>query len=150
VVDNVNNRVEKFDSNGTYLSEFGSCGTRPGQFNYDANAIAIDSSGNLWVLDDGEYNDTRVQEFNSNGVYQRQFGSAGTGTGQFRKPRAIAIDTSGNIWVADRGRVQEFNGNGVYPRQFIPHFADAGHGFSFDPRFGSFHPVAGLTSAPRC
>jgi RHS repeat-associated protein len=102
----------------TYLfsSQLGSEGTGNGQFE-QPGGIAIDSSGNLWVLDTG--ND-RVEEFNSKGEYQKQFGFKGTGNGQFEKPSGLAIDSHGNIWVADSGnyRVQEFNSKGEYQQQF--------------------------------
>jgi hypothetical protein len=50
--------------------------------------LAVDSSGNIWVADPGN---TRVQEFNSSGSYLSQFGSAGTGNGQFNGLNGIAI-----------------------------------------------------------
>jgi DNA-binding beta-propeller fold protein YncE len=74
---------------------------------------------NIWVADVGH---NRVQEFASNGIYQSQFGSAGSGNGQFysSSPYGIAIDGSGNIWVVDYGnsRVEKFNSSGVYQSQF--------------------------------
>src|SRR6185312_7651706 len=47
--------------------------------------------------------------------YQSQFGSAGSGNGQFNDTSGIAIDSSGNIYVADysNNRVQKFNSAGV-------------------------------------
>ena len=45
-----------------------------------------------------------------------QFGSHGTGTGQFDTPRDVAIDEAGAIYVADAGnnRVQKFSSTGVF------------------------------------
>ena len=63
----------------------------------------------------------RVQIFNSAGVYLSQFGTFGTGNGQFSGPCGVAIDpTSHNIVVADIGnnRVQIFNSAGAYLSQF--------------------------------
>ena len=59
--------------------------------------------------------------FDPDGAYLGQFGTAGTGNGQFIDPRGIAIDpTSHNIVVADYGnnRVQIFSSAGDYLSQF--------------------------------
>lgn len=124
VVDSGNNRVQKFNSSGTYQSQFGTSGTGNGQFNLPAG-ICIDSSGNLWVTD---YYNHRVQKFNSSGTYQSQFGSNGTGNGQFNYPWGITRDGSNNLYVAENGaipkdapavghRVQKFNSSGTYQSQ---------------------------------
>ncbi len=59
-------------------------------------------------------------------VYSTEFGSAGTGNGQFSHPGALALDTKGNLWVADEGnnRIEEFNAKG----EFIRTFGTAGSG----------------------
>src|SRR5262249_34457891 len=46
----------------------------------------------------------------------REWGSAGSGPGQFRQPHGIAVDDDGVIYVADRqnGRLQRFDLNGRY------------------------------------
>ena len=49
-----NDRIEEFSSAGTYLGAFGSAGSGSGQL-YDPTAIALDLSGNVWVLDSGNY-----------------------------------------------------------------------------------------------
>jgi hypothetical protein len=70
---------EKFDNNGNYLNqEIGSWGTGGGQFR-QPGGVAVDSSGNIWVT---SFN-SNVEVYNSSGVYQFQFGSAGSGNGQF-------------------------------------------------------------------
>ena len=116
VVDQGNNRIQKFNSSGVYQSQFGTSGSGNGQFASPAG-IAIDGSGNIWVVDK---DNSRIQKFNSSGVYQSQFGTFGTGNGQFNQPTALAIDGSGNIWVADtaNNRIQKFNSSGVYQSQF--------------------------------
>jgi sugar lactone lactonase YvrE len=98
------------------LVTIGSAGSGVGQFDHPAG-VAIDASGNLWVLD---YGNDRVEEFTEKGVYLRQFGSAGSGDGQLSRPSALAIDSKGNIWVADTGndRIEEFSPSGEYLRQF--------------------------------
>lgn len=44
-------------------------------------------------------------------VYNTQWGSLGSGNGQFNSPRGMAVDSSGNVYVADTGnnRIQKFS-----------------------------------------
>src|SRR2546422_9757840 len=61
VVDQNNNRVEIFDSNGNFVSELGTFGSGDGQIN-DPTRIAVDKSGNIYVTDK---NNDRVEIFNA-------------------------------------------------------------------------------------
>ena len=116
ISDSNNNRVQKFNSKGEYLTQFGSFGSGNGQLHYPRD-IAIDATGNLWVVD--SYND-RVQKFNSKGEFLLKFGEAGKGNGQLEQPGGIALGAEGSIWVADSSnkRVQKFNSKGEYVSQF--------------------------------
>jgi hypothetical protein len=116
VVDTSNNRVQIFDSTGTYVSKFGSSGTGNGQFT-GPTGIALDGSGNIYVVDSSN---NRVQKFDSTGAYVSQFGSLGSGNGQFHNPNGITFDASGNIYVTDglNHRFQKFNSSGTYVSQF--------------------------------
>jgi DNA-binding beta-propeller fold protein YncE len=79
-----------------------------GAFN-SPTAVAVDPSGNIWVADSG--ND-RVVEFNSNREYVQQFGSVGSGAGQFNGIGGIAYDpVSNEVYVTDTGNhdVQYFS-----------------------------------------
>jgi len=112
VVDENNNRVQKFNEKGEYVTKFGSYGSGNGQLNRPTD-LAIDAKGNIWVTD---ANNNRIEEFNSKGEYVTKFGSLGTGNGQFNGPESIAIDAKGNIWIADtyNGRLQKFNEKGEF------------------------------------
>jgi DNA-binding beta-propeller fold protein YncE len=116
VADSQNNRIEKFNSKGEYLSQFGTFGSGNGQLN-NPLGLAIDSSGNLWVTDSGN---NRIEKFNSKGEYLSKFGTTGSGNGQFREPSGLAIDSAGNLWVVDaqNSRVQKLNSKGEYLSQF--------------------------------
>ena len=59
-----NNRIQKFNSNGTFITKWGSDGTADGQFSGPAG-VAVDSSGNVYVADLGN---NRIQKFTSNGT----------------------------------------------------------------------------------
>ncbi|HXS60277.1 MAG TPA: SBBP repeat-containing protein [Candidatus Sulfopaludibacter sp.] len=107
VADSNNDRIQKFDNNGTFIKQWGS-GDRQSIY---PSGIAIDSSGKVYVTDDYI---GRIQKFDNNGTFIKQWGSSGSGNGQFSNPHGIAIDSSGNVYVADSGnkRIQKSNGDG--------------------------------------
>lgn len=111
VADAGNHRVQKFDSSGTYITQFGESGSGDGQFSYPTS-VAIDASGNSYVVDMGN---VRIEKFDQDGNYLAQFGSAGTENGQFNYIMSVATDGS-NVYVADLGRanIQKFDQDGTY------------------------------------
>ena len=122
VVDSGNCRIQKFDSSGNYLSQFGTCGSADGEFgDLSGSKIMIDVSGNIYVI----YFDLNtlyydIQKFDSSGNYISKFGAIGSGNGEFYDPKDIGIDSSGNIYVVDSGncRIQKFDSSGNYLSQF--------------------------------
>jgi len=122
VPDWINNLIRKFDSNGTYLIQWGSYGSGNGQFN-GPSWVAVDSSGNIYVVDT---NNSRIQKFDSNGGYLAQWGSHGAGNGQFNYPWGIGVAASGDVYITDleNDRIQKFDSNGTYFAQWGSH----GHG----------------------
>ncbi len=114
-----------------FSNAVGTGGTGNGQLS-QPDQVAVDPNGNVWVADSGN---NRVEEFNDNAEYLRQFGAVGSGPGQFRGPRGIAIDAAGNLWVTDGGndRVEEFTPAG----QFLVQYGSAGNeGLSFNEPSG--------------
>ena len=112
VVDSLNNRIQKFDANGNFITKWGSGqGSGDGQFS-SPFGIAIDSSNNVYVDDQTG----RVQKFTSNGNFITKWGSQGFGDGRFRNPHGIAIDSSDNVYVVDEANrsVQKFDSNGNF------------------------------------
>jgi hypothetical protein len=99
VGDVANYRIEEFSATGTYLGQLGctsggcSSGSGNGEFD-NTQGIAVDASGNIWVVDGGN---NRVEEFSATGTYEGQLGcasggcSAGSGNGQLNGPGAMAI-----------------------------------------------------------
>ena len=83
----------------------------------EPNALAVDSSGNIWVADSAH---DHVIEFNSTRTFVRQIGSEGTGNGQFKGIGGVVADSSGDIFVSDTGndRIQEFSSSGTFLKAF--------------------------------
>jgi tripartite motif-containing protein 71 len=102
----------------TFSSALGSTeGSGSGQFNHPLG-VAIDSSGDLWVDDNGNH---RIQEFSPSGTLIGTYGSEGSGEGQLKNASAIAIDpTTGNVVVSDTGnnRIDVFSSTGKWVRTF--------------------------------
>ena len=114
-VDSSSSMVLKFTPQGEKLMEI-SVGEQPagrGATNGTTD-IAFGPNGRLFISDG--YGNARVLEYTSKGERVRQWGSAGTGPGQFRQPHGIAVDDQGIIYVADRqnARLQRFDLNGKY------------------------------------
>jgi sugar lactone lactonase YvrE len=59
VADRNNNRIQKFNSNGVFITKWGSPGSGDGQF-ISPLGVAIDFSGNVYVADSGN---NRIQKF---------------------------------------------------------------------------------------
>ncbi len=138
VADSANHRIQKFNSNGVYQSQLatetpGCSSFSPvpsnGTVCYPAG-IKIGLNGDIFVADAGN---SRVQKFNSSGVYQSQFGTNGSGNGQFNNVTDVAISSTGVIYAADQynHRVQKFNSSGVYQTQFGTY--GSGNGLFIDP-----------------
>lgn len=119
VCDENNERIQVFNSSLVFQAKTGSAGSGDGQYASNSGPIdlAFDASGNLWVTD---YGNARVQKYTVSGTtatYSSQFGSSGTGDGQFSGPAGIDINTtSGRIYVADslNNRIQYFTSSGTY------------------------------------
>jgi DNA-binding beta-propeller fold protein YncE len=82
----------------------------------DNNSISLSSRGFEYGLTTS-YGQS-VNE--SDSLFKFDFGSVGTGNGQFNSPGNTARDSLGNIYVTDlnNNRVQKFNSSGVYQSQF--------------------------------
>jgi DNA-binding beta-propeller fold protein YncE len=107
VTDTLNNRVEIFDADGNFVSEFGKHGDGPGYF-ARPKGIAIDADGHIWVAD--QMNDT-LQVFNKDGQLLTYVGTGhGELPGQFRSLTGVAIDKNNRVFTAEQepGRLQVF------------------------------------------
>ncbi len=107
VGDTGNARIQKFDSEGKFLSELAPDLSWSGW----AWRLTTDASGNFYAL--SGYN---VQKFDESGEVTVKWGTKGTGDGQFNDASGITVDRSGNVYVADTGnhRVQKFSYDGKF------------------------------------
>ncbi|HXX16025.1 MAG TPA: 6-bladed beta-propeller [Candidatus Eremiobacteraceae bacterium] len=107
VTDTLNNRVEIFDADGSFISEFGSAGDGPGHF-ARPKGIVVDCDGHIWVADEIQ---SRVQVFDKDGQLLIYFGQQGNFPGQFQALYGLGYDKQRN-WVITSeqfpGRVQVF------------------------------------------
>jgi hypothetical protein len=110
------NRIQIFNQDGTYYSQFGSSGYENGQL-ISPSGVAILPNRTIVVVDTGN---NRIQLFNKDGKYLSNFGSEGNSDGQMDFPFGVAILPDGKIVVADTGnhRIQIFNKDGTYSSQF--------------------------------
>ena len=118
IVDTGNNRIQIFDNNGTFVSNFGTA------FAF-LSPEGIDTNGTHIFVVDTNNNQIHILDLDGNTV--REFGDMGTGNGNFSGPRGIAVSDT-HIFVADRGnnRIQIFDINGTYVNQFGEFGTDAG------------------------
>lgn len=107
VTDTMNNRVEIFDADGNFISEFGKNGDGPGSF-ARPKGIAVDGDGHIWVADQVQ---DRLQVFNREGQLLTYIGSGhGEMPGQFKTLVGVAIDKQNRIYTTEQepGRLQVF------------------------------------------
>ncbi|HEX6890805.1 MAG TPA: SMP-30/gluconolactonase/LRE family protein [Chryseolinea sp.] len=116
VTDNGNDRVQKFNSSGEFITMWGTTGSGNGEFN-NPTGIAVDGNGDVYVCDTSP---DRIQKFTSSGTFITTWGSFGTGNGQFDDPDGIAVDGNGNVFVTDKNnkRIQKFSSTGIFITQW--------------------------------
>lgn len=89
---------------------------------------ALGKDGTLYVVDrgTGTQRNTHVTICTVDGDYRTDFGSYGTGDGQFIWPTAIVVDRDGNVYISSESehRIQKFSETG----QFISKWGTPGSG----------------------
>ena len=119
VADTWNHRIQKLDAGYipvaswggiVQVTQIGEPGAQ-GLF-YGPRGIAVSPEGDVFVADTGN---KRVQVFDADGNFLREFGGWGTGPGQLDEPVGIAISPDSTVAVADTWnlRVQLFDEQGV-------------------------------------
>ena len=114
VADAVKRKIRIFDTNGVQqqaISESGSCSLAAVR---DADA---DAAGNVYVAN---YTNNNILKFSASGTCLGGWGTAGTGTGQFKNPYGVRVANDPSwgesVYVADsnNNRIQVFSTSGAF------------------------------------
>ncbi|XP_073955963.1 tripartite motif containing protein thin isoform X2 [Choristoneura fumiferana] len=94
----------------------GSRGSEPGCFTWP-RGIAVGPDNTMVVADSSNH---RVQVFDSNGIFVKEFGQYGSGEGEFDCLAGVAVNRIGQYIIADRynHRIQVFDPQGRFLRAF--------------------------------
>jgi DNA-binding beta-propeller fold protein YncE len=114
-------RIQKFTPYGRFIGTFERTAPEADKFELPVD-VAVGPRGNLFVLavdyalEKRPPRPVRVEKYSPQGDFLTQWGSAGSGDGQFAHPQAIAVDTQGNVYVADEWnhRIQKFSSEGKF------------------------------------
>ncbi|MBY0427399.1 MAG: hypothetical protein K2Q22_17320, partial [Cytophagales bacterium] len=113
VSDYGNNRIQKFDSLGNFIKEWGTLGGGDGNF-LGPKGLAIDAFANIYVVDSGN---NRIQKFDSSGTFLDKWGTSG----EIISPEAIAVNPAGDVLVSDfsTDRIQVFAKQNIDPMIYV-------------------------------
>jgi len=115
VSDTHNDRIQKFDREGSFLFSFGSHGKQRCNF---MKPVGIASRREKIYIAD--LNNHRIQVFDTSGSYLYEFGSHGKVRCTFNHPFDVALQEEGDVFVSDRNnhRIQRFTEEGEYISSF--------------------------------
>jgi DNA-binding beta-propeller fold protein YncE len=108
IVADLTPRVQRFTASGSYLGTLAVGGSGEGQLGSCCwTQVDVDPDGRIFVTDIGN---NRILVFAADGSFGAQWGSLGSGPGQFNLPTGLTIDSYDNVYVFDRGnsRVEKF------------------------------------------
>lgn len=110
------NQVVELDPTGKVLQTLGTRGVAGSDDRHFDKPTDVAFTRDDGILVSDGYGNARVIEFDKDGRYRRQWGTAGKGRGQSHIPHAIAVDAGGRVLVADRenDRVELFDRSGRY------------------------------------
>jgi DNA-binding beta-propeller fold protein YncE len=122
VADTWNHRIQKFDSDGGFVTMWGAHGVNEdasgaeGLF-WGPRAIAIGPDGRIYVSDTGN---KRIQVFEPDGQFVTQWGGRGLQDGRFDEPVGVAVSVDGTSHVADtwNQRIQVFDAQQFFVRKW--------------------------------
>ena len=115
VTDLGNSRVQKFDSTGNFLTEWGTRGSNSGEFGHPTGITVSDEF--VFVVDNKNHN---IQKFTLDGEFISKWGGFGKDAGFFKSPRGITISDDNFIYIVDsaNARIQKFTLDGEYISNF--------------------------------
>ena len=99
------------------LGRKGSPGADEASFNQPTD-VGVAPDGDIYITDG--YGNSRVMKFSRDGKFLAQWGSKGSGPGEFNLPHAVILDREGRVYVADRenNRIQVFTREGRFLAQW--------------------------------
>ena len=121
IIDRTSQQIYEFTNDGKKLlrtlGERNVAGTDKGHFGRPTD-IAWLPDGTFFISDG--YDNSRVVKFDRNGRYLMEWGTKGTGPGQFQLVHGVAIGANQEVYVVDRDnkRIQVFDVNGKFIRQW--------------------------------
>jgi DNA-binding beta-propeller fold protein YncE len=120
VIDAPGQVIYKMDPKGKIimtLGEKGVAGAGHNTFNLPTD-VGFAPNGDFYISDG--YAGARVVKFSHDGRYLLEWGSRGTGPGQFELPHNVVVDAEGKVYVAEREtrRIEVFDSNGHFLNQW--------------------------------
>jgi DNA-binding beta-propeller fold protein YncE len=127
VIDVGGHVVVKMNQRGRVLMQLGRRGvpgTGHANFNLPTD-VAFAPNGDFYITDG--YGNSRVVKYSREGKYLLEWGTRGSGPGEFMLPHAVVLDARGRVYIADREtrRIEIFDSGG----KFLSQWKDIG-GFS--------------------
>lgn len=128
-----NQRVQRFTPDGKFLSSF------PVQPH--AGGLAVDREGVVYVA---HWNSNKIGVYSPKGDLLREWGTKGTGDGEFQLPGSISLGPDDLLYVPDQGnsRVQKFTREG----KFVGKWGELG---SAPGQFGGGQSAGGRFAGPQ-
>jgi len=104
-----NGRIIRYTEQGEFISEFGSVGSGPGQFDL-VHGIAVDRDGRIYAAD---RNNNRIEDFTEDGEFVEEWPD-------ISDPVGVYTDESDGVWVisAVLNRILKYNRNGELQTYF--------------------------------
>jgi DNA-binding beta-propeller fold protein YncE len=150
VVDATGHVIYKLNQDGKEVMRLGTkgtAGTGRDTFNLPTD-IAFASNGDMFVTDG--YGSARVVKFTREGKYVLEWGTRGTGPGEFMLPHNLVIDPQDKVYVTDRDnqRIQVFDVNGKFLSEWKETGGVSGLALTGDGRIVTGSVVRDLTGKP--
>ncbi len=140
VTDLNNARVQKFTSDGTFLSGFDLPLDAPPRKSCIIGGIAVDEGGFIYLA---FMNQHKVAVYSESGELLREWGKKGTENGEFHQPGGIVPFPDGTVYVNDQcnHRVQKFTTEGKFLMTWGKHGSEPGE-------FGGTEPAGSRFAGP--
>lgn len=137
VADTHNQRIIRYQTDGTILAQWGEYGHRPGEMVFPTDVCPDPDGETVWVSEYGLR--SRVMHYTRDGKFIREWGSQEYEYEDLSRPQSLIIDEEGLLYVADAGnhRVNVYTREGEKVRSIGgPGKAPGQLGWPIDLQFG--------------